>query len=289
MKYFKGELGMNNLGYYNGEIDLIENMKIPMLDRCIYFGDGVYEATFAVNHIIFALEEHVERIYNNANLLKINIPYRKEEIKTILSDLAKKVDSDKQFVYWQITRGTALRTHAYPKDIKGNLLVYITPLNFIGMKDEKIKLITLEDTRFFHCNIKTINLLPNVMASQAAEELWCEEAILHRGDRVTEGSHSNVHIIKNGVLKTAPTDNLILPGITRRHVIDICNNNNIPVSEKVFTVKELMDADEILITSSTKLVRAAKEVDGTTVGGNAPEIVKVIKEEYMKKILRETS
>lgn len=280
---------MNNLGYYNGEIDLIENMKIPMLDRCIYFGDGVYEATFAMNHIIFALEEHVERIYNNANLLKINIPYRKEEIKTILSDLAKKVDSDKQFVYWQITRGTALRTHAYPKDIKGNLLVYITPLNFIGMKDEKIKLITLEDTRFFHCNIKTINLLPNVMASQAAEELGCEEAILHRGDRVTEGSHSNVHIIKNGVLKTAPTDNLILPGITRRHVIDICNNNNIPVSEKVFTVKELMDADEILITSSTKLVRAAKEVDGTTVGGNAPEIVKVIKEEYMKKILRETS
>lgn len=280
---------MNNLGYYNGEIDLIENMKIPMLDRCIYFGDGVYEATFAVNHIIFALEEHVERIYNNANLLKINIPYRKEEIKTILSDLAKKVDSDKQFVYWQITRGTALRTHAYPKDIKGNLLVYITPLNFIGMKDEKIKLITLEDTRFFHCNIKTINLLPNVMASQAAEELGCEEAILHRGDRVTEGSHSNVHIIKNGVLKTAPTDNLILPGITRRHVIDICNNNNIPVSEKVFTLKELMDADEILITSSTKLVRAAKEVDGITVGGNAPEIVKVIKEEYMKKILRETS
>ena len=280
---------MNNLGYYNGEIDLIENMKIPMLDRCIYFGDGVYEATFAMNHIIFALEEHVERIYNNANLLKINIPYRKEEIKAILSDLAKKVDSDKQFVYWQITRGTALRTHTYPKDIKGNLLVYITPLNFIGMKDEKIKLITLEDTRFFHCNIKTINLLPNVMASQAAEELGCEEAILHRGDRVTEGSHSNVHIIKNGVLKTAPTDNLILPGITRRHVIDICNNNNIPVSEKVFTVKELMDADEILITSSTKLVRAAKEVDGTTVGGNAPEIVKVIKEEYMKKILRETS
>lgn len=280
---------MNNLGYYNGEIDLIENMKIPMLDRCIYFGDGVYEATFAVNHIIFALEEHVERIYNNANLLKINIPYRKEEIKTILSDLAKKVDSDKQFVYWQITRGTALRTHTYPKDIKGNLLVYITPLNFIGMKDEKIKLITLEDTRFFHCNIKTINLLPNVMASQAAEELGCEEAILHRGDRVTEGSHSNVHIIKNGVLKTAPTDNLILPGITRRHVIDICNNNNIPVSEKVFTLKELMDADEILITSSTKLVRAAKEVDGITVGGNAPEIVKVIKEEYMKKILRETS
>ena len=162
---------MNNLGYYNGEIDLIENMKIPMLDRCIYFGDGVYEATFAMNHTIFALEEHVERIYNNANLLKINIPYRKEEIKAILSDLAKKVDSDKQFVYWQITRGTALRTHTYPKDIKGNLLVYITPLNFIGMKDEKIKLITLEDTRFFHCNIKTINLLPNVMASQAAEEL----------------------------------------------------------------------------------------------------------------------
>ncbi|NMC58044.1 MAG: D-amino acid aminotransferase, partial [Candidatus Methanofastidiosa archaeon] len=103
---------MKNLGYYNGEYDLIENMKIPMNDRVCYFGDGVYDATYSRNHNIFALDEHIDRFFNSAGLLQIKIPYTKDELKALLKEMVKKVDSGEQFVYWQVTRGTGMRNHA---------------------------------------------------------------------------------------------------------------------------------------------------------------------------------
>lgn len=279
---------MKNIGYYNGEVGLIEEIKIPMLDRGMYFGDGVYEATFAINNKIFALEDHLDRLYSSAALLDINIPNTRKEISDLLEELTSKVDSKVKFIYWQITRGTAPRKHIYPKGIKGNLYITITPFSDVRVADKKLKLITVEDTRFLHCNIKTLNLVPNIMASQKAEEAGCDEAIFHRGDIVTEASHSNVHIIKNGVFKTHPTNNLILPGISRRHIIDICIENNIKVDETPFTVKEMMEADEVLVTSSSKLIVPACEIDGVSVGGKATEIVKLLQEEYFKKVDLET-
>lgn len=279
---------MKNIGYYNGEVGLIEEIKIPMLDRGMYFGDGVYEATFAINNKIFALEDHLDRLYSSAALLDINIPNTRKEISDLLEELTSKVDSKVKFIYWQITRGTAPRKHIYPKGIKGNLYITITPFSDVRVADKKLKLITVEDTRFLHCNIKTLNLVPNIMASQKAEEAGCDEAIFHRGDIVTEASHSNVHIIKNGVFKTHPTNNLILPGISRRHIIDICIENNIKVDETPFTVKEMMEADEVLVTSSSKLIVPACEIDGVSVGGKATGIVKLLQEEYFKKVDLET-
>ncbi|MGG7187341.1 aminotransferase class IV, partial [Clostridium butyricum] len=234
---------MKNLGYYNGEYDLIENMKVPMNDRVCYFGDGVYDATYSRNHKIFALDEHIDRFFNSAGLLQMKIPYTKSELKELLCDMVKKVDCGEQFVYWQITRGTEMRNHAFPKgDAKANLWIILKPLNIKDMS-HKLKLITLEDTRFLHCNIKTLNLLPSVMAAQKTEEMGCDEAVFHRGERVTECAHSNVSIIKDGILKTAPTDNLILPGIARAHLIKMCKRFNIPVDETPFNLNELMNAD----------------------------------------------
>ncbi|WP_195988370.1 D-amino acid aminotransferase [Clostridium sp. D53t1_180928_C8] len=279
---------MKNIGYYNGEVGLIEEIKIPMLDRGMYFGDGVYEATFAINNKIFALEDHLDRLYSSAALLDINIPNTRKEISDLLEELTSKVDSKVKFIYWQITRGTAPRKHIYPKEIKGNLYITITPFSDVRVADKKLKLITVEDTRFLHCNIKTLNLVPNIMASQKAEEAGCDEAIFHRGDIVTEASHSNVHIIKNGVFKTHPTDNLILPGISRKHIIDICRENNIKVDETPFTVKEMMEADEVIVTSSSKLIVPACEIDGVSVGGKATDIVRLLQEEYFKKVDLET-
>lgn len=280
---------MKNIGYYNGEVGLIEEVKIPMLDRGMYFGDGVYEATFAINNKIFALEDHLDRLYSSAALLDINIPNTRKEISDLLEELTSKVDSKVKFIYWQITRGTAPRKHIYPKGIKGNLYITITPFSDVRVSDKKLKLITVEDTRFLHCNIKTLNLVPNIMASQKAEEAGCDEAIFHRGDIVTEASHSNVHIIKNGVFKTHPTNNLILPGISRKHIIDICIENNIKVDETPFTVKEMMEADEVLVTSSSKLIVPASEIDGVPVGGKASSMVKLLQNEYFKKVDLETN
>ena len=192
---------MQNLGYYNGKIGLIEEMMIPMNDRACYFGDGVYDATCCKNGVIYLLEEHIDRFFNSAGLMRINLGYTKAELADILNSLVKKVDADELFVYWQASRGTAKRNHIFPTGVPSNLYITITPAPLKGT-DHRLKLITREDTRFLHCNVKTINLLPSVMAAQEAEEAGCDECVLHRGERVTECAHSNVSIIKNGILKT---------------------------------------------------------------------------------------
>ena len=279
---------MKTLGYYNGKYDLIENMTIPMNDRACYFGDGVYDAAFSRNNVIFALDEHIDRFFNSAGLLRIKIPYTKDELKTLLIDMVKKVDAVEQFVYWQVTRGTAMRDNVFPgDDVKANIWITLEPWN-IEYKQQKLKLITLEDTRFLHCNIKTLTLLPSVMAAQKADEKDCQEAVFHRGDRVTECAHSNVSIIKDGIFKTAPADNLILPGIARAHIIKMCKKFEIPVNETPFTLEELMDADEVIVTSSGQFCMTTCEIDGTPVGGKAPEIVKKLQDALSAEFLKET-
>ena len=279
---------MKTLGYYNGRYDEIDNMTIPMNDRVCWFGDGVYDAGPCRNYHIFALDEHVDRFLNNAGLLKIQMPCTKEELKALLNDLVRKMDTGSLFVYYQVTRGTAVRSHEFPANCPANLWIMLKPQKAPELT-EKIKLITVEDTRFFHCNIKTLNLIPSVMAAQKASEAGCQEAVFHRNGRVTECAHSNCHIIKEGILYTAPADNLILPGIARSHLIQNCKKLGIPVSETPYTLKELMDADEVLVTSSTKLCMSADEIDGRPVGGKAPELLKRIQDAVKSEFLEETA
>lgn len=283
----KGDGVLKNLGYYNGNYGEIEEMSIPMNDRVCYFGDGVYDATYSRNYKIFALDEHIDRIYNSASLLNINITETKDEMKAILQEMVDKMDSGENFVYWQVTRGTAKRNHAFPENEKTNLWITISPKDIVDTY-KKIKLITMEDTRFFHCNIKTLNLIPSVMASEKAKQSGCDETVFHRGERVTECAHSNVHIIKDGAFVTAPTDNLILPGIARAHLIKACKKLGIPVSEVPYTVDELMNADEIIVSSSGSLCLAAEEIDGKRVGGKAPELLKKLQDEVLREFIEET-
>ncbi len=278
---------MKNLGYYNGKFDEIENMTVPMNDRVCFFGDGVYDATSSRNYKIFALDEHIDRLYNSAALLRIEIEQTKEEMKAILNDMLSKMDTGENFVYWQVTRATAMRDHVFPEGAKSNLWITIRHKDVIDIY-KKVKLITLEDTRFLHCNIKTLNLIPSVIASQKAKEAGCDEAVLHRGDRVTECAHSNVHIIKDGIFMTAPTDHLILPGIARAHLIKACKKLGIAVDETPFTVDELMNADEVIVSSASTFGRSASEIDGKPVGGKAPELLKKLQDEVMREFYEET-
>lgn len=275
---------MENLAYYNGKISSIEEMTIPLLDRAVYFGDGVYDVTLIINHKPYALEDHVNRFFNSCSLIRIDFPMSKEEFSTLIMELAAKVDSPDAMIYWQASRGTAPRAHVFPgADVKPNLMAYIKPFTLTNFK-RKVRLITEEDTRFFHCNIKTLNLIPNVMASQKAAEAGCYEAVFHRGPRVTECSHSNISILKDGVFRTAPLDNLILPGISRKHILEICHELNIPTDETPFTVDELREADEVLISSSTSLFAIGVELDGRPVGGKAPELLDRIAGAYEARI-----
>ena len=278
---------MKNIAYYNGKTAPIEEMMVPMNDRACYFGDGVYDATCVVNHVPMAFDDHIDRIYRSAKLIDIEIPMEKAEMKALLQGLVDQVEGDVLFLYWQVTRGVGMRGHAY-RFAGGtpSLWVWVKP-DMLDPMDRSYKAITMEDTRYFHCDIKTINLLPAVIYTQRAEEAGCDETILHRGDRVTECAHSNVHILKDGALKTAPCDNLILPGITRAHRIAQCREMGIPVIEEPFTVQEMMEADEVFFTSASALCCRIEEIDGQKVGGRAPELIARIQKAAWDEALAE--
>ncbi|MDR1903454.1 MAG: aminotransferase class IV [Treponema sp.] len=263
---------MKDLAYYNGEIGPLDAMKIPMNDRGCWFGDGVYDATCADNYTIFALDEHLDRFFNSMAFIGIDPHTGKEEIANLLRSLVHKLDSPTQFVYWQMTRGTADRSHAFPEDAMPNLWVTLRPLTMPDLS-QKVKLITVEDERYFFCNIKTLNLLPNVLASEKARRAGAYEAVFHRQGRVTECAHSNVHILKNGVFQTAPLDKLILPGIARAHLIAHCRKLGVPVEEKAFSVAKMLEADEILVSSASTFCASAELIDGFHVGGKAAELL----------------
>ena len=277
---------MKDLGYYNGRVGRIADMTVPMNDRACTFGDGVYDATYARNHVIYNLSAHVERFFSSAEKLRIRIPMERERLAALLSDLVKQVDDGEQFVYFQVTRGTAPRNHVFP-DVPANLWVMLTPAK-VRDNSRPIRLITVEDTRFFHCDIKTLNLIPNVMASQKAKEAGCDEAVFHRGDRVTECAHSNVSILENGRFVTAPTDSLILPGIARSNLIRTCRKLGIPVVEEPFTVERMMRAQEVIVSSSGSFCLSASEIDGVPVGGGAPALLAALRKELTDDFLLAT-
>ena len=278
---------MKDLGYYNGKYDEIDKMTIPMNDRAHFFGDGVYDATYCRNYIIWNLQEHLDRLYNSARLLEIEPPCTKAEMAELLKEMVKKVDTGNQFVYWQISRGTADRVHAFPKGVKSNKWITVRPRN-VADTYQPVRVVTTEDTRFLHCNIKTLNLIPSVMAAEKAEKAGVDECIFHRNGRVTECAHSNVHIIRDGVLVTAPTDNLILPGIARANLIRMAKELGYPVQEVPYTLDDLLNAEEVIITRCGSFCQPVCEVDGKKVGGRQPEMLKKLQDALVAEYLAYT-
>ena len=280
---------MKSVGYYNGTIGLVEEMTVPMNDRGLYFGDGVYDAMYAANRTIFEADAHIARFFNSCRALRLPLHITKEALLAELQKCVDLMDSDGEvFVYLQCTRGTGPRKHEFlPEGTPANLLITVRAVPLAGIRDKRTAIL-VEDTRFFHCNIKTINLIPNVMASQQAKEAGCDEAIFHRGDRVTECAHCNVHILKNGVLHTAQTDNLILPGVTRKHILRVCERLHIPFVEEAFTVDALMDADEVIVTSTSILCSGISAIDGKPVGGKAPALLSALQENMARDFSSET-
>lgn len=267
---------MRSIGYYNGSYSELDSMYIPMNDRVCSFGDGVYDAAYCYNGKVFAMEEHLDRFFVSAELIGLNVGMNKAELKKMIYYLISRVDSDKLFVYWQATRGTMPRDHVYPDGIKANVWIMIKPSELRDMS-KPISVMLYPDKRHRLCNIKTLNLLPNILAINEAERLGFDEVIFHREGRITECAHSNVSILKNGMLITPPADELILPGIGRAHLIKSCSELGIPFEEKEFFIDDIFDADEIILTAAGSLCLDVGKADGKTVGGRDPERLKAIR------------
>lgn len=279
---------MKDVAYYNGTFGAIDEISVPITDRAVYFGDGVYDVVYVINGKPFALQDHLDRFYNSCRLLEIDFPYSQAELCSVFDDMIARLDdADGAVLYWQTSRGSAYRAHVYPAaDVKPNLLAFIRTKKMSGLYSP-ITIMTLPDNRYQLCNVKTINLIPNVMACEKAKRAGKDEAVFIRDGFITEAAHCNCSILKDGVLRTAPTDWRILPGISRKHMLELAHELNIPTAEEPFTYEEMLDADEILISATTILFHTVRECDGKPVGGRDPETVKRLREAYLARIANE--
>lgn len=280
---------MKRIGYYNGVMGPVEQINIPMQDRALFFGDGAYDFAFACNGIMFQIEDHLDRFFNSLKMLEIDPPCDKEQLKqTLQTCLDASEIKDCAAVYWQSSRGNCTRNHIFPpKGTPSTLLITVNPLKKLDYA-KPLKLITMKDTRFLHCNIKTLNLIPNVIAAQRAEEAGCQEAILHRGDQLSECAHSSLVILKDGKLIGPVLDNLILPSITRKHVWQLCEKLGIETEERRVTMEEVKNADEILVLSTSKLMARADEIDGVKAGMKDEKTAYRICNAYFEWVKEET-
>lgn len=261
-------------------------MMIDIEDRGYQFGDGVYEVIRVYDGECFTIDPHLERLKRSTEEVEIALPYALEEIKQKLLTLIEKNGLKDGHVYMQITRGVAPRAHHFPEDASAVLVGYTKETERPLEKFKHgIRTVTTEDIRWLRCDIKSLNLLGNVLGKQQAKKQGCEEAIFHRGHTVTEGSSSNVFIINGNTIQTHPANNLILNGITRMEVAQLAEGLDLHVKTEPFTVDELKQAEEVFITSTTMEITPVTQIDDTMVGGGEPgEVTRRLQQAFEQRI-----
>lgn len=280
---------MKDLAYYNGKISSIAEMMVPFNDRTHFFGDGVYDALIARNGVMFKLADHLDRFFDSMQLININPNFSKETLAQLLSELISRLDTGDLFVYFQVSRGTADRAHNYDPSLIPNLSILLQPRQMVTGDAQRLRVMTLADQRFEFCHIKTLNLLPNVLASQEAALKGLDEVIFHRNQRVTECAHSNISLLIDGVFQTAPLDNWILPGIARKYLLLASEQLGFDISETPFTISQMLAADEVIISSSGGLCLAVGQIDGQVVGGRDPSRLRLLQDTVYQTFYQETA
>lgn len=255
--------------YLDGHYVRAADATVSVDDRGFLFADACYEVTLLVDGVPIALDRHLARLQRGLDEIRIEfdvgslVPIHHELIAR--NDLAGHRYAT---VYVQVTRGAAPRSHAFPVGVEPTVLVRVAPIPgpSRSLLVDGARAITQPDERWGRVDVKTVGLLPNVLAQQAAVDAGVGDVILHRDGTVTEGSHTNVHAVIDGVVVTAPADRRILAGVTRGIVLELAAANGIAVDARDWTLDELAHADEVCMSSTTAGVRPIVEVDGRAVG-----------------------
>jgi D-alanine transaminase len=281
--------------YLNGEFMPITEAKVSVLDRGFIFGDGVYEVIPVYSHRAFRLPEHLKRLQHSLDGIKLPNPHDEAEWTRIVEELIAHNEGEDQYLYLHITRGAAKRDHAFPSPpVPPTVFAMSSPLPTppAALLESGISCITAQDNRWLRCDIKAISLLPNVLMRQAAVDAGCGEAILIRDDSfLTEGSASNIFVVKDGVLLAPPKDHLMLPGITYDVILELAAVHGIKSEIRRIMKEELFSADELLLTSSTREVMPITSLDGRSIGDGKPgamfaqlyPLYQTFKKEIMRK------
>jgi D-alanine transaminase len=256
----------------NGEFMPVAQVRISPLDRGFVFGDGVYEVIPVYSRKPFRLDGHLERLERSLAGIRLPNPYSRAQWSELIVELARRGPSEDQSLYLQVTRGVAKRDHAFPKDTKPTVFMMTNPLVTPEPKliNGGVAAVSAVDNRWLRCDLKTIALLPNVLLRQLAVDAGAAEVVLFRDGMLTEGSASNIFVVKGGKLLTPPKSNLILAGITYDVIVDLAKQGGVPYEVRPVTEAEVRSADELWLTSSTREVLAISQLDGKPVGNGTP-------------------
>lgn len=255
--------------YLNGQWMPLSEAKIPVLDRGFIFGDGIYEVVPVYRRTPFRLAPHLRRLERSLAAVKIASPHSHEQWAALFQETVNRNVGDDQFIYLQVTRGVAKRDHAFPSpSVTPTVFAMSTPLKrpTEQLRNQGIAVISLPDERWLHCDIKSTALLGNVLARQTAIERGVAEAVLFRDGFLTEGSASNIWLVKDGVLHAPLKNHLILEGVRYGLMQEIAEELGIPVQIRRIRQAEVTLADELLLTSATKEVLPIVRMDNRPVG-----------------------
>ncbi len=285
---------MYDLVYLNGEYLPAAEACVPVLDRGFMFGDGVYEVLPVYSGNAFAVQEHMERLQRSLDALEIANPLALGDWQQVFDQLIlNNTGAQDAVIYLQITRGVMQRRdHVFARDMRPTVLVMCQLIEYPSqqMNTKGVKAITREDNRWGDCYIKSLNLLPNVLHKQYAVDHEAVESILIRDGQATEGSASNLFIVKDDIIRTPPQGRHILGGITRELILKICQESKIVAREIAISEDELHDADEVWITSSTKEIVPVTTLNQHKVGAGVPgpkwlQLIELY-QQYKKTVMR---
>lgn len=281
---------MGPIGLIDGQIiDLNENV-INLEDRGYQFGDGVYEVTRVYNGRCFAFQLHMDRLFRSLRELRIPATYTVDELAEFHQRLIEESGIKEAGIYLQITRGVAPRAHGFPDSVVPKLTMSIRPANpNSALRESGATGIFVPDVRWLRCDIKSINLLGNLLAKQQAKDAGVFEGIQVRDGIVTEGSSSNFFVVKDGVLWTHPLSNLILRGITRTVIVErLVQQLGLTLVEKAFDVAFVKKAEEAFVTGTTTEIMPFIQLDGAPVGdGKVGPVARKLHQALMEAVARE--
>jgi len=278
---------MSEIVYLNGDFVQAEEAKISANDRGFIFADGVYEVVKYYNSKPFRYEDHVLRLKRSLSELEIEFD-DVDSLDIIFKNLLKQNNlTDKHAgAYLQISRGVHRRVHYFPENIKPTMYAFAFHMpSFTENLETGIEVITNEDIRWQRCDIKSVSLLPNTMLYNKAVQSGAGECVLIRDGMITEATHSSVLGVRNGKVITRPLSNFILPGITRKVILEICNENQIPVEERAFSEAELYELDELIIAGTGSEITPAVKVNGKIIGdGKSGKITRFIQQKFFEMV-----
>ena len=271
--------------YLNGQWMPSQDATASVFDRSFMFADGIYEVTPFYNGKPFRLQDHVARV--EFCLQQMNMAFDVSVLQELMLEAVERSTFSKEdaAVYLQISRGTAPRSHFIPEEIKPTLLLYAFQVNLANFEDRFWKVMASEDFRWHRCDIKSTALLANTMANDAAISTGFDENLLFRNGYFTEGSHTTIFFVKNDTVYTHPEGRQILSGITRKVVLELCRDLDIPVVEEAIPVSGLKEVEEIFLTGTTTQIAPVSSVtiDGKEVlAAQKGAVTKRLQEEFVK-------